>query len=234
MKLRLLCLGALLLPELPLDPFRAGLPPSSNHPLGTDLLGRDGLLRLLHAGTRSCGMATALALAALGVGLLLALTRESGSRSTLRAMPPLLLLIPLSDLLGNLGWWELGALASLLLGLHLEPPLRVHLDGFLESPAWRYGELLGAGTLHRLRTWAPWFLSLGAMLLPSAWLSALWCETTLRVLGLGPGPQVDSLGILLQEELPRLTTDGSPLGWASLVVALGLAAASKPRMKETP
>ena len=52
MKARLAALLALLLPELPLDPARGGLEACLRHPLGTDLLGRDGLLRLGHATAR--------------------------------------------------------------------------------------------------------------------------------------------------------------------------------------
>lgn len=72
-----------------------------------------------------------------------------------------------------------------------------------------------------------------------AWeeLQAIWAErpATLRLLGLGPGPQHDSLGQLLQEELPRLGTDPTLLTWASLAVVLALAAASNPpSRKESP
>lgn len=57
-------------------------------------------------------------------------------------------------------------------------------------------------------------------------------EATLRLLGLGPGPQHDSLGLLLNEELPRLSTDATALGIASLVVVLALALLSARNLKE--
>ncbi|WP_005035859.1 hypothetical protein [Holophaga foetida] len=234
MKLRLIFLLALLLPELPMDPFSAGLPCSWLHPLGTDSLGREALLRLLHASTRSCGFASAVALGSISFGLALALLPGAGARSALRALPPLLYLIPLAALWDGMGWLGLALLLALLLGLHLEAPLSARLDAFTESPAWRYGDVMGAGWFHRTRTWAPWFLEQGSTLFPSAWIGVLWGEATIRTLGLGPGPHHDSLGLLLQEELPRLATDPTPLGWGTLLVALGLAAASKMERQEMP
>lgn len=234
MKLRLCCLLALLLPELPMDPFHAGLPCSWLHPLGTDSLGRESLLRLLHAGVRSCGFASAVGLGAIAVGLVLALRPGCGARSALRALPPLLYLIPLAALTESMGWLELGLLLAFLLGLHMEPPLRSRLGQVRQSPAWRYNQVMGAGRLHCARIWSPWILDQGAALFPSAWIGVLWSEATLRTLGLGPGPHHDSLGLLLQEELPRLATDPTSLGWGTLVVSLGLAAASKMERQETP
>lgn len=231
---RVICLLALLLPELPLEPFRSSLPCSWSHPLGTDSLGREGLLRLLHAGARSCGFASAVGLGAIAVGLAMALRPTCGARSALRSIPALLWVIPLAAVREGMGWLELGVLLAVLTGLHLEPPLRARLGPFRQGTAWRYGEVLGASRLHRIRAWAPWFLDQGAALLPSAWIGILWCEATIRALGLGPGPHRDSLGLILQEEIPRLVTDPTPLGWGALLVSLGLAAASKREHKETP
>jgi ABC-type dipeptide/oligopeptide/nickel transport system permease subunit len=221
----LFLLPAFLLPEVLLDPFRANLPSQTAHLLGTDPLGRDGLQRLLLATSRSLAFASAVALAALALALLLALWihRCQEARSALRSVPVLLFLIPLAALRGGFDWVTLAALLSLLLSLQLEPPLRARLDPFRRSPAWHYGRLLGAGPLHQVRTWTPWALQEAAALFPSAWIGALWSEATLRLLGLGPGPRHDSLGLLLQEELPRLATDPTPLGGAALGVVLALA-----------
>ncbi|HJW08846.1 MAG TPA: hypothetical protein VJ483_04380, partial [Holophagaceae bacterium] len=91
MKARLLFLGALLLPELPLDPFRGGLAPGWPHLLGTDELGRDALLRLSMAGARSLGFASACALLALLLAWALAALRPMReANSALRGIPPLL------------------------------------------------------------------------------------------------------------------------------------------------
>jgi ABC-type dipeptide/oligopeptide/nickel transport system permease subunit len=79
-----------------------------------------------------------------------------------------------------------------------------------------------------LRRWAPWGWQQAATLFPTAWLAALWGEATLSALGLGPGPGQDSLGRLLSEELPRLGSDPSPLGWAALATVLLLAWISTP------
>lgn len=231
MKWRLAFLLALVLPDLPLDPFHGGLPASPGHPLGVDDLGRDALLRLLLAGSRSVGFASACALLGLGTALLLAWRgrRWSGALSALRSLPPVLFLLPLAAAVGGLGVAALFLLLGLLLAPHLEPPLRAKLDAFRQSPAWAAERTLGATPASTLRRWSPWALDQAAGLFPSAWLGALWGEATLSTLGLGPGPDHDSLGCLLLEQLPRLATDPTPLGWAALALVLGLAWASVPR-----
>jgi len=225
---RLAFLLALLLPELPLAPFLGDLPCSLQHPLGTDLLGRDGLLRLLCAGSRSLGLASAVALLALSMALLLALgeDRLRGVRSALRIFPPMLLLLPFAATFSGLGWTALALFLAGLIALHLEPPLRARLDPVRLAPVWNLPTLLGSGPWHRIRIWAPWALDQAAPLFSGAWIAALWGEATLRLLGLGPPPTRDSFGLLLNEELPRLSTDAAPLGWAALLLVLVLAAST--------
>jgi len=231
MRWRLALLAALLIPELALDPFRGGLAATLRHPLGTDDLGRDALLRLALATARSLGFASSCALLALALGLLLAWQgrRLGGALSALRSLPPLLFLLPLAAAAGGLAlpavWLLLGALAA----PHLEPALRSRIEAFRESPAWAAERILGAPWPSILQRWSPWAWQQVAALFPGAWLTALWGESTLSALGLGPGPGHDSLGRLLAEELPRLGSDPSPLGWAALVVVLGLAWAVTPR-----
>jgi len=225
MRWRCVFLLALFMPELALDPFSADLPSGWPHLLGTDSLGRDGLLRLLHGGARSFGFASAVALGSLLIGLLLALgeDRFREGRSALRSLPSLLLLIPVAAAFGGFGWASLALLLATLQSLQLEPVLRMRLDPFRRGPAWLMNDVLGATPAHRARAWAPWALLQASPLFPTAWLAALWGEATLRLLGLGPGPQHDSLGLLLNEELPRLSTDGTALGIASLSLVLALA-----------
>ena len=224
MKWRTAALLALLLPELPLDPFQANLPMSLRHFLGTDALGRDGLVRLLHGGARSFGFASLVSLLSLALALLLALGEDRflEGRSALRALPALLLLIPLGAAFGGFGWVALALLLAVLHSLQLEPNLRTRLDPFRRGPAWAMNNVMGGSALHRIKTWAPWAFREAAPLFPTAWLAALWGEATLRLLGLGPSPQHDSLGLLLNEELPRLATDGTALGIAALVLVLAL------------
>lgn len=218
-------LPALALPEVPLAPLEGAAPPGLTHLLGTDDLGRDGLLRLALATARSLGFASACALLALALALLLVLRGATlrPALGALRTAPPLLWLIPLSALIGGLDWAWLGLLIAALLALHLAPPLEASLAPTLEGPAWAYGRLAGASWTHRLVGWAPWFGGRFARLFPSAWLGALWAEATLGAVGLGPGPERDSLGRLLLEEVPRLSTDPTPLGWATLALLLALA-----------
>jgi peptide/nickel transport system permease protein len=230
MKWRLAFLGALLLPDLPLEPFRGGLAATLRHPLGTDDLGRDALLRLALAAARSLGFASGCALLALGLGLLLAWRgqRFLGAWSALRSLPPLLFLLPLAAALGGLPAAALGLLLGSLIAPHLEPALRARINRFRASPAWASERTLGASWPSVLHRWAPWGWQQAAALFPSAWLSALWGEATLSALGLGPGPGHDSLGRLLAEELPRLGSDPSPLGGAALATVLLLAWAATP------
>ncbi len=228
---RLVFLAALFLPEVPLDPFRGALPPALAHPLGTDELGRDALLRLALAAGRILGFASAAAQLGVLAGLVLAAGRNrwGEARRALRALPPLLFLLPLAAAAGGLGWLPLGLLLAALLGFQLEVPLRARLEPVFQGPAWAGTGLLGATPGQRWRSWAPWLFREAEALLPSAWIAALWGEATLSALGLGPGPAHDSLGRLLGEQLPRLGTDATPLGWAALAVALGLAWCSSPR-----
>jgi peptide/nickel transport system permease protein len=225
MKTRLAFLLALLLPDLALEPFRGGLGPSLLHPLGTDDLGRDALLRLALASARSLGFASACALLALALGLLLSTKgrRLQGGLSALRSLPPLLFLLPLAAASGGLSYLPMGLLLGALAAPHLEPALRSRMETFLHSPAWAAERTLGATLPSTLRRWAPWGWQQVAGLFPSAWFMALWGEATLSALGLGPGPTHDSLGRLLAEELPHLPTDPTPLGWAALVLVLALA-----------
>jgi peptide/nickel transport system permease protein len=229
-------LAALLLPELPLEPFGGGLAAGLHHPLGTDELGRDALLRLALASARSLGFATACALLALALGLLMAWRgrRFLGAWSALRSLPPLLFLLPLAGALGGLSALPLALLLGCLGAPHLEPALRARLQQFRHSPAWALERSLGAPLSSTLRRWSPWAWEQAATLFPSAWLAALWGEVTLSALGLGPGPERDSLGRLLAEELPRLGSDPSPLGWAGLAVVLVLAWTATPRTASPP
>ena len=235
MKWRLAFLGALLLPDLALAPFRGGLATTLRHPLGTDDLGRDALLRLMLAAARSLGFASACALLALTLGLLLAWRGRSytGAWSALRSLPPLLFLLPVAAAIGGLPALPLGLLLGAMIAPHLEPALRTRLDRFRHSPAWAAERTLGATWPSTLRRWSPWGWQQAAALFPSAWLSALWGEATLSALGLGPGPGHDSLGRLLAEELPRIGSDPSPLGWAALAMVLALAWASVPGKART-
>ncbi len=233
---RLLLLPALLLPELPLALEHAELGPSAVHWLGTDDLGRDGLARLGLAALRSAGFASSVALLALGLGLAFAVLepRFRPARAALRSVPPLLLLLPLAQAAGGLPWTALGLLLGGLLALHLEAPLAASLEPWLQGPAWLAERTLGASPVSAWRRWLPFLGAKAELQLPGAWLDALWAEAALRLLGLGPGPQHDSLGLLLREQLPRFATGATPLGWAALALVLALAWSLKPAPEAAP
>lgn len=220
----LLLLPALLLPSLALDPFQGGAAPSFAHWLGTDALGRDALLRLLLTGAQAGAYASVCAVGALGLAWLLAATGPGAEEtlSAFRALPALLWLIPLAALLGGLERPLLAPLISVLLAPHLEAPLRVKAEAIRRSPAWAQGRIAGAPPLQRFLSWTPWVANESTALFPGAWLAALWTETTLSALGLGPGPQADTFGRLLAEDLPRLAV-GAVSAWAALLLVLVLA-----------
>lgn len=220
----LLLLPTLLLPDLSLDPFQGGSAPSLHHGLGTDALGRDALLRVLLTAAQAGGFASACATLALAFAWLLAATGENtrNALSALRSLPPLLWLIPLASVVGGLERPLLALPIALLLAPHLEAPLHMKAERLRRSPAWAMGRIQGAPRLRRLRAWAPWAAGEAAALFPSAWLGALWTEVTLSALGLGPGPQTDTFGRLLMEELPRLAM-GATSAWAALLLLLALA-----------
>lgn len=227
---RLCFLLALLLPEVALDPTRADLPASLAHPLGCDALGRDGLGRLAVGAARSLGFASLAASAGLAGGTLLALVKGQWAEgvAVLRGVPALLILLPVAAWLDVRGWGALALLLGGLLAVHAEGVLRARLAPFREGPARQAVRVLGASPGRTACTWAPWAMGQVRPLFPGLWLEALWAEAALRLLGLGPGPETDSLGLLLQDELPRLVTDPSPLGIASMMLVVGLALTASP------
>ena len=115
---------AFLLPEVAMNPFQANLPAQASHWLGTDGLGRDALLRLGVASSRSLAFSSLVAFLSLMLALGFAFGVEARleARSALRSVPVLLLLIPLAALGGGFDWVPLGLLLALLQSFHLEPP----------------------------------------------------------------------------------------------------------------
>lgn len=249
--LLLLVLGALAAPlveqALGVDATRADLlgryePPSAQHPLGRDELGRDLLVRLLYGGRISLGVGLASALAAMVLGSLLGLLAGYfGGRldallmrlaDTVIALPllPLLIVLAAIDLTklglspaaadsGMASFWRMVVLIALFGWTTVARLVRGAVLSLKRREFIRAAEALGAG---------PWRIML-RHLLPNA-VSPILVATTLSIgnvillesvlsfLGLGIQPPLPSWGNMLsgaQETLwaaPRLAV------WPGLLI----------------
>jgi peptide/nickel transport system permease protein len=230
----LLALASFLYPVDPNAPdfLRRLSPPSLEHPLGTDPLGRDLLARLLH-GARNALLVGGISVG-LGAGLGVALGLLAGYlgrgwdgalsllTEALYALPGLLLALLLAALLGP------GALSSTLaIGLALVPAfVRVARAGAM---ALRSAPFVEAA----LALGAPWGRVLLRHLLPNllgpllvqmslAFAAALLSEAALSYLGLGVQPPHPSLGRMLREAQSFLPLSPYPALVPGLALSLGV------------
>ncbi|MEN2981571.1 MAG: ABC transporter permease [Thermus sp.] len=207
----LLALASFLYPVDPNAPdfLRRLAPPSPEHPLGTDHLGRDLLARVLH-GARNALWVGGVAVA-LGFGLGVALGLLAGYlgrgwdgvlsllMEALYALPGLLLALLLAALLGP------GGLSSTLaVGISMVPAFfrvaRAGALGLRGAPFVEAALALGAGPGRvLLRHLLPNLL--GPLLVQAslAFAAALLAEAALSYLGLGVQPPAPSLGRMLRE-----------------------------------
>lgn len=195
-------------------------PPSTEHPLGTDALGRDLLSRLLRGTTSLLGNAFAAALLVFilaGIGG--ALTGFLASRRTwlMESFSDLVLLpadiflfIPAIALAGVWLTSSLsnqqgrGLLLILAVALALTPrAMRTFQSLCLAAP--RLSRIFTAG--------------LGALLL-SAFYGAIPLILGLEFIGLGVRPPAPTLGGILAEALPRMLTGSTGLWFACSVAAI--------------
>jgi len=207
--------AALLAPAIaPYDPLRQDLanhlePPSRQHPLGTDRLGRDVLSRLLFGARLSLAVGTAAVAGALAIGLVLGTLAGYGGRATdeivmrttdvLLAFPGILLAIALAAALGPSA--RNVVIALTVMGW---PPYarltRAEVRAAASLDATRAAEALGASRLrialrHLLPSARP------ALVVQATFgvAGAIVAEASLSFLGLGPPPPAASWGSMLAE-----------------------------------
>ncbi|MEZ0347279.1 MAG: ABC transporter permease [Thermus sp.] len=232
----LLALASLLYPVDPNAPdfLRRLSPPSPEHPLGTDPLGRDLLARVLH-GVRNALLVGGIAVG-VGFGLGVALGLLAGYlgglwdgalgllMEALYALPGLLLALLFAALLGP------GALSSMLaVGLSMVPAFfRVARAGALSLRSAPFVEAALALGASRARILLRHLLPnlLGPLLVQAslAFAAALLAEAALSYLGLGTQPPSPSLGRMLREAQSFLSLSPYPAlvpGLALSLVVLG-------------
>lgn len=249
----LLALGALFAPLadawLGHDPFTPDLfkrhaSASAEHPLGTDELGRDLLLRLLHGARISLavGIATALAAALLGtiIGLLAAwrggvldavLMRLADGMLALPALPVLVVLAaadtgriglprgePLSDIL------RIVAILTIFGWIGVARLARAAALSVLARDHVRAARALGAGELRVLtRHVLPNILTPIAVATAFAVAGAILAESTLSFLGLGIAPPAASWGNMLSNAQDLVFSAPWAAVWPGLAILLAVA-----------
>jgi peptide/nickel transport system permease protein len=151
----LVIIGPWLAPEDPLAPVGAPFTgPGSGHVLGTDVLGRDVLSRLLSGGRTT--LLTALAATVLGVlvgsvlGFLAALARSWGDEAIMRvldvllAFPQYVLFLVVVSMIGSSTWLTI-ALVALVWVTPVAKVMRGAALGVTNQDFVRYSRSLGAG-----------------------------------------------------------------------------------------
>jgi peptide/nickel transport system permease protein len=196
------------------------LPPSPAHPLGTDALGRDMLARLGHGALRTAGVALAVTVAAVVIGVLLGMAGPAGAGLTevLSTLPAVLAGLLTTAVTGPSVWGA--ACAVCLVGW---TPYAAQTVALLERERatgyLRASVSFGANQVHLLRH------HLLPAVLPAVVRNAvLRLPTTILVLaslgflGLGEQPPTPEWGRLLAENQPYLEL--AP--WTALAPACAL------------
>ena len=249
----LLALAALLAPLAAIwlghDPFAPDLfkrhaPASAEHPLGTDELGRDLLLRLLHGARISLavGIATAVAAALLGtaIGLLAAwrggvldaaLMRLADGMLALPALPVLVVLAaadtariglprgePLADVL------RIVAILTLFGWVGVARLARAAALSVLARDYVRAARALGASESRvLLRHVVPNIMGPVAVATALAVAGAILAESTLSFLGLGIAPPAASWGNMLSNAQDLVFSAPLAAVWPGLMILAAVA-----------
>jgi len=226
-------------PNLP-DLFARYEAPSWSHPLGTDALGRDALLRLL-GGARvslAVGVVTALVAAAIGtaVGLLAAWAGGFADAALMRlaetmlALPALPLLLVLAA--ADLPWLPGGDIGRIVLVLAIFGWMgvarlaRAAAITTLALPYVRAARALGAGEGRMLwRHVLPALAPTVAVATALAVAGAILAESTLSFLGLGIRPPLASWGNMLANAQEMVLEAPWQAVWPGLCIMAAVAGA---------
>jgi len=229
------------------DLFNRFAPPSPAHPLGTDELGRDILLRLAHGARVSLavGLATALAAAALGtlVGLLAAWRGGAADAALMRLADALLALpaLPLLVLLAGLDPAVLGlprgeaasdilrivAILVLFGWVGVARLARAAAISALALDYVRAARALGASEARVLaRHVLPALASPVAVATALAVAGAILAESTLSFLGLGIQPPAPSWGNMLANAQDLVFSAPLVAVWPGLMIVCAVAGAT--------
>ncbi|TDC85427.1 ABC transporter permease subunit [Micromonospora sp. KC606] len=224
-----LVVAGLLRDPLHVDTAARLLSPSAAHPLGTDALGRDLLARLGHGAVRTTGVAVAVTVVSIVVGLLLATAGKvsAGLTEVMSTLPAVLVGLLTTAVTGPSVWGAAGAVC-----LVAWTPYAAQAAALLEQER-ASGHLhasiaFGAGPAHLLRR------HLLPAVLPAVLRNALLrLPTTILVLaslgflGLGEQPPTPEWGRLLLENQPYAElAPWTVLGPACALVLLSVLAVS--------
>ncbi|MFV0126465.1 ABC transporter permease subunit [Streptomyces sp. HMX112] len=196
-------------------------PPSPDHPLGADGLGRDVLARLGHGAAATVGTAAAVCALSwlLAVTLGFAPNVTSGLSDIANALPPVIVGLLLAAVLGP----GTGG-AALAVALISWPPLAGHAAALAEEVR-ASGFLLAQRAIGATPGWILWRHVLPSVAAPVARHAVLRLPGTalalasLGFLGLGAQPPAPEWGLLLDES--RAYVERAP--WAALAPAVALA-----------
>jgi len=190
-------------------------PPSVQHPLGSDYLGRDVLGRVLHGTNTSLlvGAAVALTATAIGLGLgTMAGYRGGWLEHVIMRLADALLIIPTFFLVLSIAFVFGGSLANVvvLLGITMWPPVarivRAEVLSLREEAFVVSARALGASdTKIMFREILPSTLPPGIAMIALLGSAGILTEASLSFLGVGD-PNVVSLGQMLTNGLEYTTT----------------------------
>lgn len=207
-------------------------PPSMDHPLGTDVLGRDLLARIMVGMRYSLAVAFFATLAATAIGVLIGMvigyiggiTDWLGMRAVdvLLAIPALLIAVALLAALGP----GLVTLTIVLVGAYLPQTIRVVRASTMQVRSRDFvnsARLSGLGVpTILLRHILP---NIRATVIVQASVTSayvLLIEAALSFLGLGLQPPTPSLGFMITEGRPRLQTAPMPVFAPGTVILIAV------------
>jgi ABC-type dipeptide/oligopeptide/nickel transport system permease subunit len=219
--------AGLLRDPLQVDTAARLLPPSLEHPLGTDALGRDLLARLGHGAQRTAGVALVVTVVSAVTGLLLGMASRAsaGPTEVVSTLPAVLAGLLIVGVTGPSVWGAAGAVCAVGWS-----PYAAQTSALLEQER-ASGHIaasvaLGAGRLHLLRRHllpavVPALLRNALLRLPTTVLVL----ASLGFLGLGEQPPTPEWGRLLSENQPYAElAPWTVLGPAAALVVLSVLA----------